>query len=65
MSDRKQVVLTTVDREAPPASKTACRFFSACSLCSSMVSPTMAPVPGSRGIWPDVNTSLPLTMPWL
>ena len=59
------MVLTTVESAAPPASSTACRFFKACSLWVSMVSPTKAPVAGSRGIWPEVNTSLPVTMPWL
>ena len=34
--------------------RTAARFLMACTVCSSMVVPTIWPVTGSCGVWPAV-----------
>ena len=53
MSTSKTVVFRTWLYEDPAASKMAPKFLSACSVCSSMPSPTKFFVPGTRGTWPE------------
>ena len=51
---KNTVVFRTFPRLLPPASSTACTFFSDWRVCSAMLSPANAPVAGSMGSWPDV-----------
>ena len=55
MLARKQVVLMTSSKPRPLAARMALMLWQARSACSSMVVPTISPVPGIRGTWPEAN----------
>lgn len=63
MSARKQVVLTTLEGSVPAASKMAHTFLQLCSAWAAMPSGT-APLTGSTGICPEVNTKPLTSQPW-
>ena len=51
----QQVVLMTSSKPRPLAARMALMLWQARSACSSMVVPTISPVPGIRGTWPEAN----------
>src|SRR5690606_38013222 len=51
--------------DRPAAARTAPRFCSTWVVCAAVSWPTMAPVAGSTGIWPETNRKSPCRMAWL
>jgi hypothetical protein len=59
------VALTSLSRELPAASRIAAMLVRHCRVCSSMVSPTRAPVAGSAGAVPETKTRPAALTAWL
>jgi hypothetical protein len=64
-SRRMKVALATLSSELPAASRIAFTLLKHCRVYSWIVSPTMWPVAGSKGPWPDTNTRPAAVTAWL